>query len=229
MLFFITLIYANNCLSQTENINTDRPDQSDGAYVVPKNKFQIEDGFTIAKETFINNLLLRYGITNSTEIRLLVDAGKELTATGLMPVTVSIKQRLLKQHAIIPAISFVGYASFEQLASKDFQGDQIPFELKLAFENEITDQFSLGYNVGTSEKFKALNLTLNFGFTPTNKFSTFIEYFSTITKLEAEHNLDAGVLFLVNPHLQFDIACGRSISGPESRFFTTFGVSYIFR
>ncbi len=83
--FFILLILFGvsiNCKAQEITINTDRPHQSDGVTTVPIGKFQIEEGVTLAKKTAINNLMVRYGITHSTEIRLLLDAGIEFENYG---------------------------------------------------------------------------------------------------------------------------------------------------
>ncbi|MCO6460887.1 MAG: transporter [Saprospiraceae bacterium] len=172
--------------------------------------------------------MVRYGITNSTEIRLLSDAGKEHENYGLQPVTLSLKQKIIGQKNIIPAISFVGYLSYDQLANKDFRNKEWPFHLLLAFENELSENLSISYNVGTSNQFKNLDLTLNMGYSPTAKISTFVEYFSSLGKISNEHNLDAGVLYLITPLFQADIAVGHSIFASDDRFFTTFGISYLF-
>ena len=74
ILIFILLNFNLLCLA--DNITTDRPDQSEGSYVVPKNALQIENGITIADEVLQNNFLMRYGVTNSTELRFLADVGK---------------------------------------------------------------------------------------------------------------------------------------------------------
>lgn len=95
ILIFSLLFALTDCFAQTETINTDRPDQSDGVYTVPKHILQLENGFTIANKVFLNNFMLRYGLTNTTEIRLLLDAGKEVMASGLKQVTISAKQRLI--------------------------------------------------------------------------------------------------------------------------------------
>lgn len=226
-LFFLFLTL--HCFSQVEYINTDRPDQSDGVYIVPKNQFQLEYGIIVANQTFLNDAMLRYGLTRSTEIRLQLDAGKEVSAKGMKPVSISAKQRIIKQHKFLPAVSFVGYVWFENIASKDFNGNKIPYELKVAFENELSNNFVIAYNIGAADEFKALNLTLNLGITLSNKVSTFVEYFSTIKQFENLHNLDAGILVVPKPQLQFDIAIGNSIVGTNNSFFTTIGVSYIFK
>ena len=230
IIFILPLLFgvSINSIAQEITISTDRPDQSDGVSTVPIGKFQIEEGVTLAKNTAINNLMMRYGITHSTEIRLLLDTGKEFENYGVQPITLSIKQRIIEQHRFIPAISFVGYLSYGQIATKDFQNKEWPFQVKLAFENELTDRFFLGYNIGASDKFKNLDLSAGVGYTITNKISSFIEYFSTISKIGNEHNADLGVMYLITPRFQVDLAFGRSIFAEDPRFIITFGTSYLF-
>lgn len=69
---------------------------------------------------------------------------------------------------------------------------------------------------------------MGLSFAPTERLSTFIEYFGTVSEQSPEHNLDAGILYLVNPSFQVDIAAGHSIFAPDDRFFSTFGISYLF-
>lgn len=214
--------------AQEQVISTDRPDQSDGTATVPVRKLQLEDGLTVAEETVVNNLMVRYGLTATTEVRLLADAGKTYNAAGLQPVTLSIKQRLLKAKGIFPAVSAVAYLSAGPLASADYESDEWPFALVLAFENEISDNFSLGYNIGASDNFESLNLTLNLGFTTTDRLSVFAEYFSSLNRTDNRHNFDVGLLYLVSPVFQLDAAVGRSLFSSEERYFGTFGISYLF-
>lgn len=226
---FSLFVSANNAIAQVESINTDRPDQSDGIYTIPKNTFQLENGITIAKQTVINNLMLRYGLTPSTEIRLLLNAGKEFKNKGLLPISLSFKQRIIEQKKIIPAMTLVGYIAFEQLANKDFKGNKLPFEIKMAFENEINNKFSIGYNLGISNQLKNLNLSVSIGYNITDKISTFIEYFSTLSKNGNEHNIDAGIMYVINPKLQVDIAYALPVYGLENKPFGTIGIAYFFQ
>ena len=228
LIFFLFFLSNINCIAQETTINTDRPDQSDGVSVVPVGKFQIEEGITLAKETTLSDLALRYGITRSTEVRLIFEVGKELIKEGLKPVTLGMKQKIIEQYGIFPSITFVGYLSYDQLATKDFQDDEWSFQTKLAFENELSDRFSLGYNVGTANKFENLDLSLNLGCAATPKVTAFIEYFSTIDRINSEHNVDMGVLYLITPLFQADVALGHSIFANDDRFFTSFGLSYLF-
>ncbi len=227
-IIFYLLLMPCFVIAQEVTISTDRPDQSDGVATIPFRKFQIEEGLTFAEKTIVNNLMLRFGVTNSTEVRLLADAGKEYHQEGLQPLILSVKQKIIRQHKVLPAITFVGDVSFGQLASNDYHSEQWPYSLKLAFENELSQKFTLSYNAGTSDEFRNLDLSLNLGYSPDEKWATFIEYFSTLNKDEKAHNIDVGVLYLIHPLLQVDIAGGRSIFAKENRYFGTFGISYLF-
>ncbi len=215
------------CLAQSDGLNTDRPDQGDGAATVPKNMFQIENGITAAKQTIINNLLIRYGITNSTELRFLVDAGKENNTEGVKPLIFSIKQKLTNQNKMLPAMSVVGYAAFGSAASNNFSNSETLIDLKLAFENELSQSFSMGYNVGASENFDNLTLTACLSVATTEKMACFAEYFSIINAAHQFHNVNAGFTLGITPSLQLDMAIGRSIFDAENRYFATVGVCWL--
>jgi hypothetical protein len=213
----------------TEPINTDRPDQSDGTYVLEKNYLQIENGITIANKTVTNNLMLRYGLTKSTEIRLLSDFGKFEGMKGFTPIGISIKQRLIENKGIVPAITLVGYLRNENIASKAFKSNSTTYNFLLAFQNDITDKLSVGYNIGTATGLKNISFTTSVGYGLSAKFTGFIEYFANFEKKETpSHNIDGGILYLINNRLQLDFAVGSSLIEKGNYYFTT-GVSYRFK
>ncbi len=162
-ILIVQIVFAQN------PINTDRPDQSDGTYVLPKNHFQLEEGIQIAKNSFQNNLMLRYGISKSTEARFLIDYAQMDLSKGIMPLGISVKQRILKQNNLVPAITLVGYLRPGKFASNDFKISENPIDIKLAFQNDVTDRISLSYNIGSSPTFKTMNCTFNFGYSPSEK------------------------------------------------------------
>ena len=72
-LFLLLLCLCCTSLAIAQNdetINTDRPDQSEGVYTLPKGQFQIENGYVFSKQDSSANLMLRYGLITNTEIRL---------------------------------------------------------------------------------------------------------------------------------------------------------------
>ena len=227
---FLFLLLTQTAFAQTEDpINTDRPDQSDGAYILTKNRFQVEEGFFYAKDVILNNLMVRYGITKSTEARVLVDAGEVDLVSGCLPLGFSIKQRICQQQNILPAITLVGYLRPGKLSSKEFKSDETTYSVLLAFQNDLSDQISVGYNVGTTTFDHDLNATVSIGYSFFEKLSFFTEYFAHFeTELEPSHNVDLGVLYLINNRFQLDIAAGTGLRNQISSRFVTAGLSYRF-
>src|SRR5512139_2371142 len=76
ILFIVTLLVAGKPTKAQERIDTDRPDQTESAVLVPKKYFQGEFGF--GKENLENDnynlvhptFLLKYGLSKRFELRL---------------------------------------------------------------------------------------------------------------------------------------------------------------
>jgi hypothetical protein len=224
----ISVLLSISILSAQQTINTDRPDQSDGVYILEKKRWQIEEGVLFAKAKLLNNLMLRYGITHSMEIRLLIDCGKENDLIGLLPVSLSMKQRIYKGEEIIPAVSVIGYVSSDYLATKNFSNKEWNYNVVLAFENEVSDNFSVGYNVTTTSFCKDISVTCNLGYSVLKNLSYFVEYFVTFEKHNIpEHNFDVGLLYSCLDNFQVDIATGNTFNTMEN-YFITAGFAYKF-
>ena len=65
------LIGLNVFGQELELINTDRPDQSEGTYVLPERVFQIEGGLTYSKGNLAPNVMLRYGLLKTEKFTLI--------------------------------------------------------------------------------------------------------------------------------------------------------------
>lgn len=228
ILVFLFLFNTFNCLAQTERINTDRPDQTDGTYTIPTKTFQIENGVLFSDNTIINNFMLRYGVGKSSEVRLGIDAGKESSLRGLKPVAFSVKQRFVEQKGAMPSIAFVGEILIGPFASKPFQTRALPFALKIALDKDLSSKFSLGSNVGTSDQFKELDLTFEGAYSLADNASVYLEYFSDFHRATSDHYMDAGILYGISRRLQIDFAGGISLSNSGTPFFVTAGISYLF-
>lgn len=230
LLGLLIFFFRQCCLAQDSviTISPDRPDQTDAPSTVPAFKFQVEEGATFADKTCLNNFLLRFGLTGSTELRFASDAGKVLTQSGFKPVALGFKQRFIQQNRFLPAVALIGDVVFGSLASKDFRQNNFPYELKLAFENDIDNHFSIGYNLGTDSWFLDLNVTFEVVYSPAEPLSVFVEYFSTFLKNNSEQNIDLGISYLINNRFEIDCAAGRAIFSSDNRLFATAGLSYLF-
>lgn len=244
----LLLFSAFSIAAQTtdEPINTDRPDQSDGTYVMPKGIFQLETGLSSVQvnggfDDITQNTLLRYGLVKKLELRLLVnegaasDDGFHHTRFVLYPLTISAKYALCEQHGILPAVSAVGYLQLPFAATKEYQLDYAAPVFLLAFQNDINKRWTLGYNAGISwdgvedDPFYIARMSL--ALTVNSKVSVYAEYFGNYASgTEPEHNIDLGICYLLKPRLQLDFAMGAELSSPGDQFvtFLTSGISYRF-
>ena len=206
-----------------ENINTDRPDQSEGVYTLPKGQFQIENGYVFSKEDSSANLMLRYGLISNTEIRL--EADFDLRTPDFSSTTFSVKQRLYEsEQRFIPSIGLIGYWQYSKTDAKAYT-----FDACLAFESSLTDQLSLAYGARSSEQFKNLDVTAQVNYAPNNKLWSFVEYYASYNGMRApEHNINAGFAYLLKPNFQIDLSGGRTLWQPEPQYFVGVGIGYLF-
>lgn len=237
-LTLLLILFFCHCVSaqKASPINSDRPDQSDGTYTMPKNTFQLEAGCTLGKNInsyFLQTNMLRYGITKSTEIRILFDFGTVGSEKGIFAPGISVKQYLLPQKRWFPEISAVGYIRLPYLATDNFKTDSPAATFLLAFQNTITDQFSIGYNLGTTldgdNAYNTWIVTASVAYQLTQKISFFLEYFSSFENiLKPSSNIDTGVLWLLKDNFQIDLAIGTTITQDDKNRFVTTGISYSF-
>ena len=206
-----------------ENINTDRPDQSEGVYTLPKGQFQIENGYVFSKEDSSANLMLRYGLISNTEIRL--EADFDLRTPDFSSTTFSVKQRLYEsEQRYIPSVGLIGYGQYSKTDAKTYT-----FDACLAFESSLTDQLSLAYGARSSGQFENLDVTAQINYAPNNKLWGFVEYYASYNGMRApEHNINAGIAYLLKPNFQIDLSGGRTLWQPEAQYFVGVGIGYLF-
>ena len=225
---FLLLLYlccSSLAIAQNdENINTDRPDQSEGVYTLPKGQFQIENGYVFSKEDSSANLMLRYGLITNTEIRL--EGDFDLRTPDFSSTTFSVKQRLYEsEQRYIPSVGLIGYGQYSKTDAKTYT-----FDACLAFESSLTDQLSLAYGTRSSGQFENLDVTAQINYAPNNKLWGFVEYYASYNGTRApEHNINAGFAYLLTPTLQLDISSGRTLWQDEPQYFIGAGLGLLIR
>lgn len=243
--FVLTILTQLTYGQGIEPINTDRPDQSDGTYILTANKFQLETGLIFSQSNnqltdIAQSTMLRYGVSKKLEVRLLINAGFNSADAfktknfGLSPVSMSAKRSLCKQKGMWPAITAVGYLKLPFTASKTYQIDYFAPAFLFAFQNDFTEKLSLGYNAGITwdgvERQNSYEATVSLSYSLSGKFSMFGEYFAMFTKIDSpSHNVDFGTQYLINSSLQIDLATGSSLFNNSQSVFETLGISYRFK
>ncbi|MFA9391803.1 MAG: transporter [Prolixibacteraceae bacterium] len=160
-LFTISLFIFTTLLlkAQDESLELigDRPDMTESAYTITKGHLQFESGVDISKDAIdettltYNSSLLRYGLNNKAELRLGVELYKTFWgdySKNLVPIYLGTKIRLVEKNGKIPQIALI-VATGAELQKAGIRSilELTPGAI-FTFENSLTDNISIGYNLG---------------------------------------------------------------------------------
>ena len=212
-------------------IVTDRPTQSAAVNTVGKNSLLIESGFIHEAVTdFVNvnsfNTLLRYGIGEKVELRFSGILNKpENESLDLGNASLGAKVHILDKEEAFINMSIIGQINLPI----NEVNDELSSELRLNFQNQLSDRLGLSYNLGTviSEQFEDFTpfYTLSFGFLINEEFSVFAEPYGFFLDDESDHRFNTGLIYLIKNNLQFDISGGVGLSEISPDYFLGFGAA----
>ena len=185
----ITLLITVATFSQ--QIITDRPDQTESSSTIAKGSLQIEMG--LVASTLDNNklnsfagpsTLIRYGITEGIELRLFnqYEAHKlELfdetnKVSGFSDIELGVKVQLLKKEGVNTEIAFLSHAIIPT-AKDELSNDKMATINKLSISHSLSEIFGLGYNVGYNYvgQIHAFTYSAALGFSIADNFGGYIE------------------------------------------------------
>ena len=232
------------CASQEERIDTDRPDQTESAGIVPKNYFQAEIGFN-KENTYLENYnlvyptaLLKYGL-NKAELRVetvFLSAFEQRLpepkwTTGLLPVEIGFKALIIEEKKIAPRISFIGHLGLPMVASSSFRIDHPAPSFRFTIQKTFSSRVGISANVGAAwDGIQSTPLwlyTLSPGFNVGKKWYMYAEVFGFILKNELpQHNLDGGIAYYITNDLKLDISGGFGISQASPKNYFAIGISF---
>lgn len=220
-----------------DTIVTDRPDFVESSLTVGKGRFQIEtsvnfernhlDGVTEKTTTFPT--LLRYGVSDSLELRLETDGytrhaasddgtGEVVKERGYSDVALGVKwhTRDGDEAAGTPSVAWLLHLE-APTGSSAFKGHGMRPSVRAAFEWELPQEFSLGVMPGIAidkdddhKRFAAGILGVVVGKAWTDKFRTFAEWAGRRLTSKAHGGsvitYDIGAASLLSESVQVDIA-----------------------
>ncbi|MFY0645044.1 MAG: transporter [Bacteroidia bacterium] len=253
-------------------IETDRPDFTESPNVVPKGALQIETGFVyestaarqpcieeITNDVTINTTLLRYGVSERTELRLnwsynhinthlqnwddgitfcpeiLID--EDSSYSSLSPVFVGIKQNL--HQGDIVTIGFLAHVYLPFIASRSIRPKNAALEFLLPFSIAVSDKFSVSAQFGMSwdgdNPEPEASYTLSLAYSITDQLGAYFEpygYKNTSHAFgERDNRFNGGFTYLVNDKFQLDLSVGtfNGDGGFGKNYFVSGGFSYLFQ
>lgn len=241
LLFLLPCLYASSQF--TEKIETDRPDQTESPYVIPKNYFQAEIGFN--KENFSGKnyrivhptALLKYGLHNKFELRLELNSFTDYihqipnstTTPYFDPVEIGTKISFWEQKGLLPKTSLISHLGLPFIASKTLKSNPANYTFRLTMQNAITDRFGIGYNVGVNGgggEEAILFYTVAPGLSIGDKWYAYIEAFGDLKKNGSLHHLDGGLAYYINNDWKLDISAGVGLGDAELKNYSALGISF---
>ena len=247
MKYFYTVILFFSHLSlfaQDTPIDTDRPDQTESAVLVPVKWMQFEAGFNFQKnnndekEFLIPTLLSKYGLSKRIELRIIttlkinssVSTFGTINETGLDVAELGAKMALWEEKKLLPKISFIFHLGIPAFSSATFKPPAIAPNFRFTMQHTLSEKISLGYNLGCEwddyTNGPAYIYTLALGYAPARKWYTYIEGFGAFKKqISPEHNIDGGLAYFISNNFKIDLSSGVGLTHTAVQWYIALGVS----
>ena len=229
--------------AQSQDMVTDRPDQTESATVVPRGLIQVETGYQFARDDGVDGYavpgtLVRIGLAARTELRIGhagIVGGDGRHGAGDSELGAKIN---LIEHADgwRPELALLGGLSLPT-GDHRYSSDGADPSFLVAFAHEIAPRLSVGYNVGAAwesspdqpdrDAFIVYSLALGVGLT--DRLGAFFEVFGdrqVTGTIAAGTSVDGGLTFLLTDIVQLDIYVGRGLRGPTDDLFAGTGLSF---
>jgi Putative MetA-pathway of phenol degradation len=250
------LLFTITANAQVEKIDTDRPDQTESAFTVPKKWMQFESGFLKEVEKGPDNqfyklkdivfqhpsLLSKYGVSKRFELRLITDFATYKstqnssvieTETGIDNVQFGGKLNFFDEKGLRPKISLIAHYDFAGL--RTIHKDTIDgVNFRFTMQHTLSEKISLGYNLGMEwERFgepAAYTYTFAPGFNLGEKWYAYVEAFGFIWKNEKpENSVDAGIAYYVSDNFKIDASAGFGLNKKAPDHYFALGTSFRFK
>ncbi len=222
-------------------LQADRPDQTETPYTVPKNHFQMENGFLFEQSDEDNayithpSVLFKYGITDKFELGIITEfstaTSHNLSSFGLNPATLRFKQNITMEDGIVPVTSFIGYLSIPHLATENQYASYFAPAFRFTMQHTLSEKFSLGYNIGTEWDGESPEpvfiYTITSGYSISENTGAYAELFGYLPQISsAQHLFDGGINYLIQQNILIDISAGFGLNKNTLHYYSALGISF---
>jgi hypothetical protein len=251
----ISLIAAAQSGTEPPELNSDRPNFTQAATVVPHKTIQLETGFGYQRSKSENEFkksylypttLIRAGILKKVELRINFDFEQEnrmpMFSTGLAKsatkmrgfdnVQVGTKIALVEARGAIPDVGILASLSLP-VGLKEYRPPHAAPLLELLFNSHFSDKLELQYNFGyrkhqdENEYLVQLLYSASVIGHITKNLQGFAEFQAYKTHQQAaENSIAGGFMYKLLPNLQLDILGGLGVSEVAPDFYTATGITW---
>lgn len=225
-----------------------RPSFAEGILLVPSGKAQVEIGEAYSyykgnsHEIQHPVFALKYGISKYFEFRINGDAttykSGSFHQTGLHPIYIGMKLKMIDAKKYAPGSSFIGGLSVNFISTKNFRTKYVAPYFKITMEQFLPKNFGMVYNYGliwNGEDAKpTYNFAVNTNYTKLLKsksedkhqqLKAFFEIYGIYPQgQKVDVRANAGIAYLLNKFLQFDISVGAGLLKNSPRVIASAGL-----
>ena len=227
-----SLIIAFNSHNIFSQISTDRPDQTDSAFVIPKGEIQVESGISFENSKSNINALFRFGLVKGVEIRLnsnylINDQLSFMKKSSFSDFEIGAKFKIFDKMFDKTKLALLSNISIPT-ARESFSNNSYGFLTKVNISHELSGENQLGYNIGYN-KFEDQNGQILYTIVYSrslNSFGVFFEIFGDKSSVDSNLNFDSGITYLLNKTQQLDLSIGKGLN--NNLFFVSLGFSVNF-
>jgi hypothetical protein len=180
----------------------------------------------------LNTSLLRYGISDYAELRLQGDwskmGGDILDYNGPENIAIGTKVRLFDGWKFVPAVSLLGNV-YVPSKHYDLMPDNWSGQMGLAFQHQLTDWLSLGYE-GNISWFDNDDPTYFYGFclgfTVSDRWQLMVEEYNNVYNQSTENWSELSAAYQLSDRIQLDISTDIDLEDPKSFWNVSIGVAW---
>lgn len=236
------------------DMETDRPDFTEGVTPIAPGHLQLESGYTytrdsepgvLLEEHTVPEFLLRIGLIEDLELRLgwagyissegLGEDGEKSRVEGINDFSLGFKHGMYREDGWLPNLSLIGEISLPT-GSREVTSDEVEPGVKFLWSYEF-DDFGLTGNlnfsgpIGEDGRYFETAASAAAGFDFSESYGAYLEYFGIFPADSVpetdEHYASAGLTWAVTHDFQLDARVGWGINDAAADFFT--GVGFAIR
>jgi hypothetical protein len=230
-----------------ETIRTGRPGQSIGPFTLGGKILQIQSGLDyfgyknsgtdFKGSGYLQNTVIRYGITEPFEVSALLEYKTEEITTGDVhetidgwsAVDIGMRYHIYDGRGLVPSVGFQVRWRVPNIGG-DYEIDQWAPRFIFVTGQRLSDKLSLATNWGASwngmDGVPRGNYVFNLSYSLSNKLGVFIENYGNVLKSNWNTYFDGGFAYLVNNDFQLDLLGGYGENEGMKEYFISAGISW---
>jgi len=238
--FFLQKEARSEALPFKEEMQSDRPDFTEGAFVIDKEHFQLESGYTFSKVSsggdshVFPEMLMRIGVFDAAEIRIFWEGYNIASGgDGSSGYSLGFKTKLSEASDMMPRLSLIGELG---PVSPDRDYEQMEGGFKLLgeidlFGQDLASNLNLFRRDDGSDVYMEGSGSLSIGVDLLETVGLYLEAYAIIpfesATAKQQYYFNGGFTFLANENLQFDIRSGLGLNSNADNMFV--GSGFVFR